>query len=81
MDPQTNKSKPRVRRAQAHTVPREPAAPLAQASVLCQQNARFWRDHAFCEYRMLTLESHGLTGRGQADSEEATPEDTGVEVG
>ena len=37
--------------------------------VLWLQTARFLRDHAFCVYRMLSLETHGITGRGQAGSE------------
>ena len=36
--------------------------------VLCLQNPCFLRDHAICGYRMLSLETHGVTGRGQTGS-------------
>ena len=42
---------------------------LLTFDVLCSQNDRFLRDHAFCVYRMLSLETHDVTGRGQAGSE------------
>ena len=43
-------------RTQSHTVPGEPAALSALASVLFPQNAHLWRGHAFRVDRILTFD-------------------------